>query len=450
MIKSANLVGSVSRNAGGLFESVRRLVQSLMAEGMEIRVFTSEDEHTVADIGQWAPVPVKAFRVVGPRQFGYSPEFREALEAFAPDLTHTHGLWMFPSIATSQYCCRKRSPYVISAHGMLDPWAIRHSRWKKVIAHFLYKEAHLREANCLRALCENEARSIRQLGLKNPIAIIPNGIDLPSEAASKEQGARSEEGGSQKSVLSSQKAEAGNPPSAICHLPSTQRKTLLYLGRIHPKKGLMNLLRAWKQTLNSQPSTLNSWILAIAGWDQGGHEAELKRLATELGIVWQDVREHPTFNIQHSTSNQSEVGSRKSEVSGQSSVVFLGPQFGDAKSACYRNCDAFILPSFSEGVPMVVLEAWAYRKPVLMTPECNLPAGFARGAAMRIETNVESISQGLRELFQAPSSRLQALGASGHQLVCEQFAWPVLGREMAGLYRWILGGGDKPACITDF
>ena len=80
MIKSANLTGSISRNAGGLFESVRRLVQSLADEGMEIGVFGYEDEHTAADIGAWAPVPVKAFRAVGPRQFGYSPDYRKALD----------------------------------------------------------------------------------------------------------------------------------------------------------------------------------------------------------------------------------------------------------------------------------------------------------------------------------------------------------------------------------
>ena len=418
MIKTANLTGSVSRNAGGLFESVRRLVQSLADTGMEVRVFGTEDEHTTADIGMWSPVYVDAFRPVGLRQFGYSRHFLPALEEFSPDLVHTHGIWVYSSIVTHQFHRRHAAPYVVSAHGMLDPWAVRHSRWKKVIAHFLYEGAHLREAACLRALCESEARAIRQTGLKNPIAIIPNGIDLP--------------------IPSPQGGEGGRRPdevdslSSTFHLPSSQRKTLLFLSRIHPKKGLVNLLRAWASILHSQSSILDSWCLAIAGWDQGGHEAELKRLCDELGIAWQDAR------------------GQKSVVSGQWSVVFLGPQFGEAKQSAYRNCDAFILPSFSEGVPMVVLEAWAHGKPVLMTPECNLPAGFACGAAIRIETNVESISQGLRELFQAPPSTLQALGTNGRCLVAEKFAWPVVARNMAGLYEWLLGGGDKPACITDY
>src|SRR4030095_3065150 len=118
------------------------------------------------------------------------------------------------------------------------------------------------------------------------------------------------------------------------------------------KKGLVNLLRAWAKVARSQSSDFcppsSDWVLALAGWDQGGHEAELKQLATELGIPWADVRERGK-------------GGAISAFSFQNfSILFLGPQFNEAKAACYAACDAFILPSFSEGLPMVVLEAWAY------------------------------------------------------------------------------------------
>jgi glycosyltransferase involved in cell wall biosynthesis len=128
-------------------------------------------------------------------------------------------------------------------------------------------------------------------------------------------------------------------------------------------------------------------------------------------------------------------------------VLFLGPQFGDDKAACYRNCDAFILPSLSEGLPMVVLEAWAYGKPVLMTPQCNLPEGFAANAAIRIETSVESIEQGLRELFLTPDSALRGTGERGRALVAGKFTWPKVAAEMKSVYAWALGGGPKPGCV---
>src|ERR1019366_7101432 len=193
------------------------------------------------------------------------------------------------------------------------------------------------------------------------------------------------------------------------------RKVLLFLSRIHPKKGLVNLLRAWSSILHSQPSILDSWCLAVAGWDQGGHLEELRMLSAECGI--------------------------------KDSVLFLGPQFGEDKVACYRNCDAFILPSFSEGLPMVILEAWAHGKPVLMTPECNLPEGFAANAAIRIEPNVESIVQALEQLLQSPSSDLCSLGANGRALVAEKFAWPKIAADMKSVYEWVLGGGAKPSCV---
>jgi len=444
MIRCANLTGSISRNAGGLFESVRRLVQTMWDTGMELCVFGSEDEHTSADYGAWAPVPVKAFRSLGPRQFGYSPRFREALFEFSPDLVHTHGLWHFSSVATNQYCRSLDIPYVISAHGMLDLWAVRHSRWKKAIAHFFYESAHLRGAGCLRALCEAEAHAIRQLGLKNPIAIIPNGIDLPEATRLKPED-RSQR-------MEDWKWKMGDG-----------RKILLYLGRIHPKKGLVNLLRAW--AVANRQST--EWVLAIAGWDQDGHEAELKRLATELGVKWMDV--HSQVKVGNRTSDNPAFKSQL-PTSKLPSLIFLGPRFGEDKAACYQNCDAFILPSFSEGLPMVVLEAWAHSKTVLMTPECNLPEGFTANAALRIELSEEakeqggkagratpcarspghSLESGLQDLFAMSNTQRLVLGANGLALVRAKFAWPVIGQEMAQLYEWMLGGGSKPACIRDF
>ena len=434
MIRSANLTASVSRNAGGLFDSVRRLVQSLQSAGNEMCVFGIEDEHTAVDIGAWAPVPVKAFPARWPKTFGYSPEFIRQLEEFTPDLTHTHGLWGFASVAVNRYHSPRGTPYIISAHGMLDPWALENSHWKKAIAYFLYEERHLHEAACLRALCEPEARAIRQLGLKNPIAIVPNGIDIPEIRTPAGSDALS--------------------PAARQSLASSQRKVLLYLGRIHPKKGLVNLLHAWAATCKQKGGgKMEEWILAIAGWDQGGHEAQLKQIASDLGISFADIRDQEMRKgnpgIEGEGQRMMQAG-RWPEFQGHPSVIFLGPQFGAGKAACYANCDAFILPSFSEGVPLVILEAWAYGKPVLMTPECNLPIAFDCGAALRIEPNVPSIGRGLCDLFQAQEPALSALGANGLQLARQRFSWPSLAKEMTELYHWVLGGGTKPACIADY
>jgi poly(glycerol-phosphate) alpha-glucosyltransferase len=246
--------------------------------------------------------------------------------------------------------------------------------------------------------------------LKNPIAIIPNGIDL------REHG---------------NKLRAVQCPLHVGWIPDCcWHKVLLYLGRIHPKKGLVPVLRAWKEAHRSK-----DWVFVIAGWDQGGHEAELKNLCTELLIPWRDVRD-------------SELNSASAEWP-LAEVVFLGPRFGDAKAACYQSCDAFILPSLSEGLPMAVLEAWAYSKPVLMTPQCNLPAGFAADAAIRIEANPQSIAFGLSCLFNSRSSSLLAMGQRGRNLASSRFAWGHIAKEMKEVYEWMLGGGVKPASVFE-
>jgi glycosyltransferase involved in cell wall biosynthesis len=407
MIRSANLTLSVSRNAGGLFDGVRRLVQSQTSAGMDSRVFAIKDDFTEADSAAWEPIKVQTFPPSWPRQLGYSPSFLKELAVYEPDVAHTHGIWVYPSSATNRYCRKTRTPYIISPHGMLDGWAVNNSRWKKAVAHFLYEGAHLREARCLRALCEAEARAIRELGLSNDIAIIPNGIDFPTGLP--------------------------DSPAPWSGVVGPGQKVILFLARLHAKKGLVNLINAWAASRLSESS---EWVLAIAGWDQGGHEQELKQLAGESGIVWTDIRPKST--------------PRPPSSSRPPSIVFLGPQFGGAKAACYHYSDAFILPSFSEGVPMTVLEAWTRSKPVLITPQCNLPEGFAAGAAMKVDPAVKSLTGGLIGFSQLSDEERIAMGRRGYALASQKFVWPRIADQMKEVYMWMLGGGQRPACMADF
>lgn len=417
-MKIAFVTASVSRKAGGLHKSVRRLAQGLSNSASYVQAFALNDEYTAQDRASWHPVSVLAFASYGPARFGFAPGLTNALVASDAQLVMSHGLWMYPSVSTTRWHAITGRPYIVHPHGMLDPWAVRNSRLKKRVASMLYERKHLQNAACIRALCESEARAIRAYGLQNPIAVIPNGVDLPVEEQGTVDGSRS---------------------SVIGGLNAAGRKVLLYLGRLHPKKGLVNLLKAWAALRHSRPSALNSqldqWVLAIAGWDQNGHEAELKRLARDLNLRWSDLRSLVPSDSQPSPLN--------------SQLVFLGPQFGPDKANCYRHCDAFILPSFSEGIPMVILEAWAYAKPVLMTPECNLPEGFNSNAAIRVEGNPESIERGLEQLTRLSASDLHSVGNRGRALVVERFAWPNVAAQMKAVYEWALGGGTAPGCVIE-
>ena len=418
MIKSAHLTGSVSRKAGGLFDAVSRLVQSQHQQGMAVKVFGLWDESADADLAAWNPVPVAVFKPSWPRVIGRSLKFLKELNAFAPDISHTHGLWLYPSSAATNYSRKNNRPYLISPHGMLDPWALKNSRWKKLIAWQLFERKHLQGARCLRALCASEADSIHQLRLKNDIAVIPNGIDLPT----------------------GQISAAAPWKDAV----EPGKKVLLFLSRIHPKKGLVNLLKAWAKNQKSGAGSQKSeeWVLAIAGWDQGGHEAELKRLCDELQIHFADICE---TKIEGAMQKKKISHFKVSDFS--PSVLFLGPQFNAAKSACYHHCDAFVLPSFSEGLPMVVLEAWANSKPVIMTPECNLPEGFLAGAAIKAAATEAGVLAGLDELQRMTAAERMAMGSRARELVLARFTWSRVASQLQSVQEWILGGGAKPDCL---
>ena len=403
-MKIGSLVSSVSREAGGLLEGVRGLAKAMSSADSTVNVFAIGDKNTAADLPQWQPLSVHTSSPLF-RSWGYSSRLLPALVEADLDVLCTHGLWKYCSVASRQWHRRTGHPYIVHPHGMLDRWALNNSRWKKRIAAFLYEDRNLQDAACIRALCDAEAQSIRAYGLRNPICVIPNGVERSPENSRFE--------------IRDSKLAFGEG-----------RKVLLYLGRLHPKKNLANLIRAWRATLNSQPSTLNSWVLAIAGWDQDGHEDELKRLARELKL-----------------SSAELAGTKKHRTSHDATVVFLGPLFGEQKAAAYRSCDAFILSSLSEGLPMAVLEAWAHAKPVVMTPACNLPEGFAARAALQIGTTSSEIVSGLKQLAEMSDNERQAMGARGRALVAEKFSWPRVGEQMRAVYEWVVGGGPRPETV---
>ncbi len=96
---------------------------------------------------------------------------------------------------------------------------------------------------------------------------------------------------------------------------------------------------------------------------------------------------------------------------------------------------------------MVVLEAWSHQLPVLMTRACNIPVGFARDAALKIETNPSSIAEGLIKLFQMPKRESKAMGQRGFQLVKDCFSWDRVAQDMLSVYEWCVNDGKRPDCV---
>jgi poly(glycerol-phosphate) alpha-glucosyltransferase len=126
------------------------------------------------------------------------------------------------------------------------------------------------------------------------------------------------------------------------------------------------------------------------------------------------------------------------------SVQFIGGQFGKDKETCFIDADAFILSSFSEGLPMSVLEAWSYKLPVVMTPFCNLPEGFEKKAAIQIEPDVDSVATGIQTLMNMTENELKIMGENGFKLVQEKFTWEKIAASTLQLYGWATGKNEKP------
>ena len=384
-MKVGLLTSWMSHRGGGVFEVVKRIAPALQAPPeFQISVFGLAERGGPPGHTDWNGVTLSALPTAGPSAVGYAPRLVSMLTTARIDLQHVHGLWMYPSVASLGWARATQHPYIITPHGMLDSWALGHSRWKKRLALWAYEERHLRGAACLHALCEAEADSFRSFGLRNPICVIPNSVDPPA-------------------ILDPADVAAGGA------------RTILYLGRLHPKKGLANLLMAWRRFERRKGLPNGNWQLVIAGWDQGGHEHDLRRLAAHLRVT--------------------------------DSVHFAGPLFDGAKDASFRNAAAFVLPSVSEGLPMTVLEAWSYGLPVLMTPQCNIPEGFTAGAALPIASDCEGILRGLHAFSDMSDHDRRRMSLRGLQLSRQRFSPQINGEALKDVYRWLKRAGPRPACV---
>jgi len=176
-------------------------------------------------------------------------------------------------------------------------------------------------------------------------------------------------------------------------------KTILFLGRLHSKKNIHGLLDAWK----AAEADRSGWELKIAGWGDDEYVSLLEAKVRELGI--------------------------------HESVKLCGPVFGSVKEQTYLSSHAFVLPSFSEGLPMAALEAMSYGLPCLLSSECNIPDAFAAGAAMQISTDPQILAQELGKFLLKYDDLMRPMSIAGIRLVERSFKWSAVVSELTALYR---------------
>lgn len=417
-MKVNHVISSLSANSGGPARSVPLLCEALSKYAdIEIATITSND--AVKATGAFS---VKSFL---PTQnyipLGCSNELKRYLFQADCDLFNAQGLWTMSSHYAVLASLIQNKPVIITPRGMLEPGALQFSSWKKKLAGKLWQDHDLRMATCIHVTSQMEADNCRSYGLKNPIAIVPNGIDISKYPLKKEFKNILDNKYIELTKESEESVSFVKPKEQVSsHKPLGKKRTILFLSRIHAKKGLPFLLNAWEQLSKYH----DSWQLVIAGNDDGGHEAELKKLATKLGTQW-------------STNRNDE----------SASLYFVGPLFGSDNVTAYQEADLFVLPTLSENFGMVIAEALACGTPVITTKGAPWQKLEITKSGWWIETGTEALKIALEDAFKKSPDELNKMGLRGRMLINDNYSIESVALKMMQVYEWCLSGEEPPESV---
>ena len=379
---ATQIVASFANEAAGPSYTVRRLAESLTERGIRSDVLSVGD--SPSDSGAERVFSARFSQVPVVRRLLVSPTLRTAVAEASKEgaVLHSHGLWLMPNVYPGLIAKRQGSPLIVSPRGMLGPAALNFSRIKKKVFWSIAQGPALLSVSCFHATAPEEAEDIRAFGLRSPIAVIPNGIDVPPNTISRN------------------------------HLLLGEPRTLLHLGRIHPKKGIERLLQAWARLEPVHPD----WNLRIVGPDEGGHTNDLRYLSQQLRL---------------------------------SRVTFDGPLFASEKQAAYQHADLFVLPTMHENFGMVVAEALAAGTPVVSSTGAPWRGLVENGCGWWVNNDPASLTAALDEAMRRSPKELNAMGEKGRDWMCRDFSWARVARQMEEVYLWCIGRGDRPDHVID-
>ena len=378
---AVTVVAGLDRALGGPSYTVPALVAALSRQGVRGRLITVAGVpgsfHLPADI----QVPVQVVPSGFLDSLRVLAKVGGVLGGGGSGLVHVHGLWSPVCVMTSRYARRNGVPLVVSPRGMLEPWAWQHRAWKKRPVWWLWERRNLQQAAVLHATSGTEADNLRALGFRNPIAVLPNGVDLPEQRP-----------------VELQRPVAGNEPRII-----------LFLSRIHPKKGLVNLVNAWSRT---RPA---GWRVVVAGPDEDGHLAGIQALAQRAGVAGE--------------------------------FDFVGAVYGQDKWQLYKKASLFVLPTASENFGVSVAEALSMGVPAITTKGAPWQSLVEQRCGWWIDQGVEPLAQALVSATGCSDRERMEMGLRGAAWVRMTLGWDRIGAEMAQVYDWVLCGGPCPACV---
>lgn len=376
-MKIIHVVPSVEEEASGPTYSVSSLSYAMRHAGGDSYIIS-----TGANRAEVAP----GFNIFPRRRFPYrlgrSPEMyrwlRQEVSSGAIDIVHNHSIWMMPNVYPGWATRNSQTSLVVSPRGTFSEWAMSRSKAIKIPFWHVFQKRAISGATLFHATSESEYGDIRRLGFRQPIAVISNGIDLP----------------------------------LLGDLWFGARRSLLFLGRVHPVKGVENLLRAWA-TLERR---FEDWDLRIVGPGDGSYLRELADLAASLQLT---------------------------------RATFEGPLYGAAKEQAYRSADLFVLPTHSENFGVAVAEALAAACPVITTRGAPWSGLGDHGAGWWTDIGVDPLRRALEEAMSKQRQELAAMGSRGRSWMERDFSWDGIAAQMIESYRWLREGGTSPDWIRN-
>lgn len=373
--KVANIISSFNSKSGGPPRTVS-LIAVAGAGLWQADLFTTDYQEPAGD-----PLLVRDF----PGQVTISPAGSQGfvgglamlaglergfaarlLRGSNPDVVHIHGIWS-PFLAAFAATARRSGiPYVVSPHGMLEPWSLRANPLRKALALRLYQRRILEQASAVHTTSEMEAENLVRLALNETrIHVVPNAVEEPPEQSRKDEFRRDRE------------------------------RVLLFLSRIHPKKGLDTLLRAWNAV---RP---DGWRLLIVGSGESAYADSLSRYCTD-----------------HDVPN----------------VGFHAHVEGAAREDIFRQASAFVLPTYSENFGNVVAEALIRGLPVITTTGTPWSGIVTHDCGWYVEPTLEALQSALREATSLDAALLRDMGARGSRYARANFTLPRVREGLLTMY----------------
>ncbi len=368
MINVVALVPSITITSGGLGLAALRLSENVAMAGAKVTLMAefsdNEPEHerkknNNIDFFDLSSSGARGLTKIF-RQFYLIKNFFSSNDV---NVLHLHGVWSPIFFIAFIVAKMMKVGIVVSPHGCFEPWALSYKSVKKKIALCTYQGIINRYADKFVATSPQEIFAISKLGIAAPVEIIPNGVDASG---------------------CHERPHFGN------------NRTLLFLSRIHPKKGLINLIHAWSKARK------DGWQVVIAGPDEESHLAEVRNLIAELRL--------------------------------EADFEFPGVVYGDAKTKLLTEATIFVLPTYSENFGIVVAEALSFGVPVITTTGTPWEELENFCCGWWVAPEIDALAGAIRNALDCTPDELKAMGDRGRALVERCYSWEAIGRNAVKMY----------------